>query len=174
MILFPHTHLHTNTLPHPPPPLMSSVILDTHKCCVSDRRSTKKGRDTKSFTTHLQAGWVMASREEINSGRGDTIKAVHGPTSRHCRQVLIHKAGVSPEQRGRQEALLLSLSGLWITKADHSGVRGGGTTGNHTEDQSLWEKNGFHVVWLLHNGSNCSIITELTQWNVRSSNRLLF
>ncbi|CAB1426276.1 unnamed protein product [Pleuronectes platessa] len=28
----------------------------------------------------------MASREEINSGRGDTIKAVHGPTSRHCRQ----------------------------------------------------------------------------------------
>lgn len=34
----------------------------------------------------------MASREEINSGMGDTIKAAHGPTSRHCRQVLIHKA----------------------------------------------------------------------------------
>lgn len=99
--------------------LMTLVTLATYKCSPNSRRSTESA-DTQSLTTHLQAGWVMASTTEINSQRGDTIKAVRRPTSLHCWQLLIHKAGVSPEQRDRQEELLPSLSGLRITKSVHS------------------------------------------------------
>lgn len=150
------THTCTQTWIHRP--LMLSVTLSTHthtpthKVLSNWPEINKEGRDAKSFTTHLQPGWVMASGEEINSRRGDTIKAVHGPTSRYCRQVLIHKAGVSPEQRERQEALLLSLSGLWITKAYHCSVRGE-LGGIRLRLGLLWESKGFML-------SGCCIIDE--------------
>lgn len=148
------THLHTNMYSQTPNALCNLIhtYTHTHKVLADWPEINKEGRDAKSFTTHLQPGWVMASREEINSRRGDTIKAVHGPTSRYCRQVLIHKAGVSPEQRERQEALLLSLSGLWITKAYHCSVRGE-LGGIRLRLSLLWESKGFML-------SGCCIIDE--------------
>lgn len=133
--------------------IMSFVTLYTHTSALWMTGDQQEGRDTKSFTTHLQLSWVMASREEINSRRGDTIKAVHGPTSRYRRQVLIHKAGVSPpEQRERQRAPLLSLSGLWITLAYPRWV-GGELRGMRRRIRLWWEmdRRRLHVVSLLSN-----------------------
>lgn len=149
------TLLHTNMYSQTPNALCNLIHTYTHthtKCSRTDQRSTKRGEMQRvSQLTYSQAEWWPAGRKSIAGGETPS-KAVHGPTSRYCRQVLIHKAGVSPEQRERQEALLLSLSGLWITKAYHCSVRGE-LGGIRLRLSLLWESKGFML-------SGCCIIDE--------------
>lgn len=67
----------------------------THKCSPTDRRSTKRGETQRvSQLTYSRAEWWPAGRKSIAGGETPS-KLSMGPTSRYCRQDLIHKAGVS-------------------------------------------------------------------------------
>lgn len=76
-----------------------------------------------------------------------------GPTSRYCRQGLIHKAGVSAGTKGEAGgSALISIRALNY-RGPSAAELGGGILWNHTEAQQR-----FHVVWLLHNGLDCLLL----------------
>lgn len=85
------------------------------KCSMT--KDQQRGVGHREIHSSLTACWVMAGRVEINSGREDTVKTVHGTD-------ILLLSGSPPEQRQTREALLLSPSELWITKA-HSAASDG-------------------------------------------------
>lgn len=110
-----HSHA-VFTVCHTQPHLMLSIALPTHtclafypplihtntqlKCSQTGRRSTKKGETQRaSQLTYSRTEWWPAGRKSIAGGETPS-KLSMGPTSRYCRQGLIHKAGVSAGTKG--------------------------------------------------------------------------
>lgn len=90
------THTHTRLAFYPP-------LIHTNtqpKCSQTGRRSTKKGETQRaSQLTYNRTEWWPAGRKSIAGGETPS-KLSMGPTSRYCRQGLIHKAGVSAGTKG--------------------------------------------------------------------------
>lgn len=95
----PHTH-RTHTLGFLPS-LIHTVHTNTQlKCFQTGRRSTKKGETQRaSQLTYSRTEWWPAGRKSIAGGETPS-KLSMGPTSRYCRQGLIHKAAVSTGTKG--------------------------------------------------------------------------
>lgn len=90
-----HTHMHTFGLLAPLTHTNTQL-----KCSQTGRRSTKKSETQRaSQLTYSRTEWWPAGRKSIAGGETPS-KLSMGPTSRYCRQGLIHKACVSVGTKG--------------------------------------------------------------------------